>query len=151
MDIRSLEHLLFGIRGSHLHWSAAGSPLSRVSADSRGYCSGEDPSTDPIVRAKILAARRAKLNETRIFTLVDTHTRTVTLFEAVRPPTALVIAASEGGMQRALLCSLDWRTQTLVRETVIRVETTSLSKMDRVGRLQLSLTSPDYSAERAEV
>lgn len=61
------------------------------------------------------------MGEERIFALVDTNTLSVTLFSAVRPPVAVVLCGEEGGMQRALLCSYDWSTQTLYRETVMRM------------------------------
>jgi hypothetical protein len=37
--------------------------------------------------------------EERLFTLVDTYSMTVTLFRATRPPVAVIICGSEGGMQ----------------------------------------------------
>lgn len=79
------------------------------------------------------------MGDERIFTLVDTNTLTVTLFSAVRPPVAVLLCGEEGGMQRALLCSYDYSTQTLYRESVMRMETMILEKMARVGRLRLGL------------
>jgi hypothetical protein len=75
----------------------------------------------------------------RLFTLVDTYTMTVTLFEAARPPVAVLICGREGGMQRAVLCSYDWRTQTFCRETVLRMKTMAVDKMFRVDRFRFSL------------
>jgi spermidine synthase len=54
----------------------------------------------------------------KVFTLVDTFAMTATLFYAARPPTVLVIGGSEGGMKRAIACSLDVATGALCRETV---------------------------------
>ena len=65
--------------------------------------------------------------------------RTVTLFEAERPPIVALLCGSEGGMQRAVMCSYDWTTQTLYRETVLRMETKVLEKMSRVGRVRFGL------------
>lgn len=79
------------------------------------------------------------MGEERVFTLVDTNTLTVTLFSAVRPPVAVVLCGNEGGMQRALLCSYEWSSQTLYRESVLRMETPVLEKMSRVGRFRLGL------------
>jgi hypothetical protein len=42
-------------------------------------------------------------------------------------------------MQRAIMCSYDWPTQTLYRETVLRMETRVLEKMSRVGRVSFGL------------
>jgi hypothetical protein len=77
--------------------------------------------------------------EERLFTLVDTYSMTVTLFRATRPPVAVIICGSEGGMQRAVLCSYEWRTQTFCRETVLRMKTMVVEKMFRVDRFQFSL------------
>lgn len=65
--------------------------------------------------------------------------RTVTLFEAERPPAVALLCGSEGGMQRAIMCSYDWPTQTLYRETVLRMETRVLEKMSRVARVSFGL------------
>ncbi|TKA39317.1 hypothetical protein B0A49_13289, partial [Cryomyces minteri] len=79
---------------------------------------------------------------TAIFTLVDTNTMEVTLFRAVRPPVAFLLCGHEGGMQRAVGVSYDWTTGTCYRETVLRMETPVLEKMDRVSRLRLGLKRP---------
>jgi len=42
-------------------------------------------------------------------------------------------------MQRAIMCSYDWPTQTLYRETVLRMETRVLEKMSRVARVSFGL------------
>jgi hypothetical protein len=67
---------------------------------------------------------------------------TATLFEAERPPIAFLMAGSEGGHQRALGVSLDWKTNTLYRETVLRMESTHLDAMARIGRVRLGLKRP---------
>ena len=67
---------------------------------------------------------------------------TVTMFRAVRPPVAVLLCGSEGGMQRAVMCSYDWPTQTLYRETVLRMKTLVLEKMSRVDSLQLGFQRP---------
>jgi hypothetical protein len=61
------------------------------------------------------------------------------LFEAERPPIVALLCGSEGGMQRAVMCSYDWTTQTLYRETVLRMETKVLEKMPRIGRVRFGL------------
>ncbi|KAL4767507.1 hypothetical protein BDW60DRAFT_220458 [Aspergillus nidulans var. acristatus] len=87
-------------------------------------------------------ARSSKYGDEKVFTLIDTNLMTVTLFSAVRPPIALVLCGSEGGMQRGLLCSYDWKSQTLYRESVLRVDTMVLEKMSRVDRFKLGLRRP---------
>jgi hypothetical protein len=62
---------------------------------------------------------------------------TATLFRAARPPIALLAAANEGGMQRVIGVSYDWTTQTLYRETVLRLDTPVIDSMDRVGRVRI--------------
>lgn len=68
----------------------------------------------------------------------------LTLFEAVRPPTTFLFCASEGGMQRAIGCSYEWTDQTMYRETVLRLPTTALNRMDRVPRIRLGIQRPDF-------
>ena len=139
MDISTIERHIFGADMGHLKWSTNGSPLSVHAPNEYGECIGRDPTTIPETARKVERAINAQMGDERIFTLVDTNTLTVTLFSAVRPPVAVVLCGNEGGMQRALLCSYDWSTQTLYRESVLRMETLVLEKMQRVGRLRLGL------------
>ncbi|KAL2141990.1 hypothetical protein VTI28DRAFT_1726 [Corynascus sepedonium] len=78
----------------------------------------------------------------KIFTLVDTLNLNVTLFLAARPPTVLVVAGSEGGMKRALACSLDLATGTLYHETVLRLSSQSAGHMESLPRIRLGLKRP---------
>ncbi|KAL8773578.1 MAG: hypothetical protein Q9209_001683 [Squamulea sp. 1 TL-2023] len=139
MDISTIEQHIFGADMGHLKWSTNGNPLSVHTANEYGECIGQDPTSNPATAEKVRAAVNAQMGEQRIFTLIDTYTLTVSCFEAARPPIAAVISGAEGGMQRALLCSYDWSTQTLYRESVLRMETTVLDQMSRVGRLRLGL------------
>ena len=139
MDISSIEQHIFGADMGHLTWSTNGSSLSVHAPNDFDECIGQDPISNPDTAAKVKRAIKAQMGEERIFTLVDTNTLTVTLFSAVRPPVAVVLCGEEGGMQRALLCSYDWSTQTLYRETVMRMDTLVLESMARVGRLRLGL------------
>ena len=147
MDIHDLERHIFGIDLGHLKWSAAGSPLSRhrttTLGDGRGAMrnvrEAQDPLSDPTIGARCQEALRSSVNAEKIFTLVDTHTMTVTLFSALRPPVAALMCGEEGGMQRAVLCSYEWTSQTLYRETVVRMETPVYELMDPVGRVRLGL------------
>lgn len=67
----------------------------------------------------------------------------MTMFQAVRPPTCIFLCASEGGMQRAVACSYDWTTKTMYRETVLRMPTTALNRMDRVPRVRVGIQRPE--------
>lgn len=139
MDISTIEQHIFGADMGHFKWSTNGSSLSVHTPNEYGECIGQDPTTNPKTAEKVEQAINAQMGAERIFTLVDTNTLTVTLFSAVRPPVAVVLCGEEGGMQRALLCSYDWSTQTLFRESVLRMETLVLEKMARVGRVRLGL------------
>jgi hypothetical protein len=75
----------------------------------------------------------------KIFTIIDTYTMTATMFYAYHPPTTVLICGQEGGMQRAVLCSYDWKTQTYCRETVLRMKTLVLERMFRVDRFRFAL------------
>lgn len=74
--------------------------------------------------------------------LVDTASMTATLFEARRPPVALIMGGSEGGMKRALACSYDISTGILYRETVLRMPSQTSDKMLLLPRVRLGLKSP---------
>ncbi|MCJ1262456.1 hypothetical protein MMC22_002326 [Lobaria immixta] len=140
LDLETIETKIFGFPQDRLSWSPFGSPLSRHE-ENCGECEGRDPVlSDKKVRD--LAQRAVSGNEypePKVFTLVDTNTMTVTMFEAVRPPVMALMCGSEGGMQRAVLCSYDWTSQTMYRESVLRMETRVLEKMSRVSKLRFGL------------
>ncbi|KAH9904158.1 hypothetical protein F4778DRAFT_780839 [Xylariomycetidae sp. FL2044] len=92
---------------------------------------------EPPVSAE--AKSKSTYGDMKIFTLVDTASMTVTLFEAARPPVALLVGGSEGGMQRAIACSYDVTTGTMYRETVLRMPSSSLDHMHTLPRVRLGL------------
>ena len=141
MDLVSLEYLIFGENLGRLRWSAAGSRLSWHSNDPQrtNFCVGKDPYLWPSFKKRIQCARESGLGDEKVFTLVDTVTMTVTLFSAEKPPIAALICGEEGGMQRALLCSYEWESNTLFRETVLRMETPVYMKMQPVRKVKLGL------------
>ena len=142
LDLDTTETHIFGTALCRLQWAPAGSSLSRHAANAFGEYIGLDPTGDPAVAARIERARHAALGEEKIFTLVDTNTSTVTLFAARRPPVAVLLCGSEGGMQRAVLCSYDTRTQTLYRECVLRMETVIKQQMFPVSRFRFGFRRP---------
>ncbi|KIW99999.1 uncharacterized protein Z518_10927 [Rhinocladiella mackenziei CBS 650.93] len=85
---------------------------------------------------------RSPFGEMKVFTLIDTHSMTATLFEAYRPPVMLMIGGSEGGMKRALACSYDVATGTLYRETVLRIPSRTVDCMHSLQRVRLGLKNP---------
>ncbi|RAK75079.1 uncharacterized protein BO72DRAFT_383219 [Aspergillus fijiensis CBS 313.89] len=141
MEIGEIEKLVFGINLGRLKWSPYSSDLS-LHVSQNGECVGKDPTSRESTAQFVSAAQTSRYGELKLFTLIDTNTLTVTLFRARRPPVAMLLCGSEGGMQRALLCSYDWKSQTLYRENVLRVDTLVLDKMSRVDRFRLGLSRP---------
>ncbi|KAL8690064.1 MAG: hypothetical protein Q9218_004403 [Villophora microphyllina] len=143
MSLSTIERNLFGAEMGRLSWSTTSSSLSRhdyLKSDFYDdYCEGQDPSRYQDIQSRIQNALKGRGGDEKIFTLVDTYTMTVTLFAAVKPPVAVLCCGEEGGMQRALLCSYDWTSNTLFRETVLRMETRAYWRMSPVARVRLSL------------
>ncbi|KAH7089718.1 hypothetical protein FB567DRAFT_568535 [Paraphoma chrysanthemicola] len=137
MDIDTIERLMFGGRAGRMKWTTAGSPLSRHYRDEHGDCIPLDPTSDPAVAALVEKAKTAGPGDQRIFTLVDTGSMTVTLFQAERPPVCFLMAGSEGGMKRIIGCSYDWTTATFYRETVLRISTQFEDSMARISRVKI--------------
>jgi hypothetical protein len=79
------------------------------------------------------------VDQDRIFTLVDTMT--VTPFRVVYPPSVVLICGHEEEMTRAFLCPYDYKTQTFHRETVSRLPTKVLDRMDQVERFRFPMDS----------
>ncbi|KAI0847440.1 hypothetical protein F5Y00DRAFT_271177 [Daldinia vernicosa] len=136
-----VERNLFGLNQGRLKWSVAGSTLSQHKLSADDECEALPPK-DSTPASNL--TNRNKTNytngEERPFTLIDTYTRTATVFYAVRPPTALIVCGQEGGMQRAVLCSYDWQRGTFSREAVVRVKTIVLERMFRVDRFRFALS-----------
>ncbi|KAF5022598.1 hypothetical protein F66182_5344 [Fusarium sp. NRRL 66182] len=144
LNAPTIERAIFGGNFGRFSWSTNGSPLSRSIVNEFGERVGVDPYKDPEIKMKVEAAKQARPGDMRIFTLVDTYNMELTLFEAVRPPVTLMFCASEGGMQRAIGCSYEWETQTMYRETVLRMPSTALNRMDRVPRFRMGIQRPVY-------
>lgn len=73
----------------------------------------------------------------------------MTLIQSKRPPIAFLLGGEEGGMQRAIGVSYEWETATCYRETVMRMDTPLMEKMERVGRVRLGLNRKDLPVKRA--
>jgi hypothetical protein len=96
-----------------------------------------DPTTDSAIRQKVEdSIVNDRPGTMRVFTLVDTHTMTVTMFEAARPQIAALLFGMESGMQRAIACSYQWATGICYRENVLRMV---LKKMSKVARFRLGV------------
>lgn len=55
-----------------------------------------------------------------------------------------VTRGHEGGMRRAALCSYNHNTQTFHRETIVRMPTKILDRMDRVDQVRFSLKTLSF-------
>ncbi|KAF5009429.1 hypothetical protein FDECE_4361 [Fusarium decemcellulare] len=75
------------------------------------------------------------------FTLIDTGAMTITYLRSHLPPVAMLMCGEESGMQRAVLCSYDWRKRTFHRQTTLRLARRSLDEMHRIDNLRFSLGS----------
>ncbi|KAF3763154.1 hypothetical protein M406DRAFT_73783 [Cryphonectria parasitica EP155] len=151
-DIDWLERQLFGFSEGRLTWSAHGSTLSQHRAKEgpgerlEEECEALKPLLEDEIspnmagEGEIPSLNNSKRNnDMRIFTLVDTYAMTVTVFRATHPPTVALVLGHEGGMRRAALCSYNHGTQTFHRETVVRMPTKVLDRMDRVDRFRFSM------------
>ncbi|KAJ9617095.1 hypothetical protein H2200_000816 [Cladophialophora chaetospira] len=140
MSLRKIEMKIFGFPGERLSWAPYTSNMSMHRVN-REFLDEECEGTDPLlVSSERDGAGRGQEGERlRLFTLVDTNTMTVTTFRAARPPSIALLCGSEGGMQRAVLCSYDWTNQCFWRETVLRMETVVLEKLSRIGRVRFGL------------
>ncbi|KAK0640196.1 hypothetical protein DIS24_g9593 [Lasiodiplodia hormozganensis] len=140
MPIEDIERALLGGATGSLSWSPFSSNLSRHTANQYDECIGVDPvRADPAVRELVDRAKNAGPGDQRVFTLVDTGSMFVILFQAARPPVGLLLCGSEGGMQRLVGVSYEWWTKTCYRETVLRLPVTVKDRMSRVSRLKLGL------------
>jgi hypothetical protein len=147
-DIATIESLIFGYNMKRLSWSTCGSPLSRHSVNEHKEWIGRDPTDDPAVAKIVEEGKKAAVGEMRVFTIVDTYTMTVTLVQATRPPVAVLLVGSEGGRQRGVLCSYEWETQTLFKESVVRVETQVIGRMERIGRVNFGFLRSGKGGEK---
>lgn len=141
-----VEEYLFAADRGRLKWSAAGSTLSRhkESEDYKGDCIG----LPPLVFDN--TGYDSEGSHLRAFTIIDTYSMTAMAFRAARPPTAVIVCGQEGGMQRAALCSYDWKRNTFSREQVVRLKTAVLDRMFRMDRFRFSFKRRAVSQEAAK-
>lgn len=131
MPVSKIEPLIWPEASGRLTWSRFSSPLSSHRLNKFGECVGADPMDDDMIKQRI---EFEQSRGARLFTIIDTVTMTATLILADRPPSAFLVCGSEGGMQRAVGVSYDFTTQTVYKETVMRMETTVMDRMSRVPR-----------------
>ncbi|KAI0115586.1 hypothetical protein GGR51DRAFT_503488 [Nemania sp. FL0031] len=150
-DLESLELQLFGFTEGRLRWSAWGSTQSlhhpKPTTNNTKWIDGEFEALEPKV-APLEDAGIVETDPDRVFTIIDTYSMTATLIRAVHPPTAALVCGQEGGMRRVLLCSYDYNMQTFHRETVIRMPTKVLDRMDRVDKFRFSMANMPLRSRR---
>lgn len=72
------------------------------------------------------------------YTLIDTWTQSAMVFTARRPPNVAVVCGRERGFARTLLCSYDKSNNCLMRESVVRLESTVLDRMPQLDHIKIS-------------
>ncbi|KAK8050170.1 hypothetical protein PG994_011900 [Apiospora phragmitis] len=147
-DLGLVEEYLFASDSGRLKWSTAGSTLSRhkpSSKDEKDECVGERPLLDDQGHGGH-DSESSNYDDLKTFTVIDTYSMTAMAFRAARPPTAVVVCGQEGGMQRAALCSYDWKRNTFSREQVVRLKTIVLDRMSRMGWFRFSLKRAECEA-----
>ncbi|KIX98564.1 uncharacterized protein Z520_05865 [Fonsecaea multimorphosa CBS 102226] len=154
MSLRKIEMKIFGFPSERLSWAPYASNMSHHRVN-REFLEEECEGMDPLLAGENERGGAGTVSTTgeklRLFTLVDTNTMTVTTFRAARPPTVALLCGSEGGMQRAVMCSYDWTNQCLWRETVLRMETIALQKMPRIGRVRFGLRRWEAEMGRSDL
>ncbi|KAI1368395.1 hypothetical protein F5Y08DRAFT_355072 [Xylaria arbuscula] len=153
-DLEWLELQLFGFTQGRLRWSTWSSTQSlhrsKPTTGGAKYIDGEVEELKPT--ATPLRNKNPDTTDVeRVFTIVDTYSMTATLIRAVHPPTTALVCGQEGGMRRVLLCSYDYSTQTFHRETVVRMPTKVLDRMDRVDRFRFSMANMPLGTGKGEV
>ncbi|KAF1986250.1 hypothetical protein K402DRAFT_394109 [Aulographum hederae CBS 113979] len=135
LPLIELETKIFGNYNGRLDYEPSGTPYSLRSPHERA---GLEPKfithPDQFAPEPALAS-----SEHRLFTLVDTGSLTVNVFQATAPPTVALICGREGGMLRALLCSWDFASDRLMRQTVVRMGSDCLDMVRVKGWVKVCL------------
>jgi hypothetical protein len=135
LPLHELEKILFGNYARRLDYDPSSTAYSQPQHDER---LGREPKF--VTNPDDFAPRPALATpEHRLFTLIDTGDLTVSIIQAVNPPTVALICGREGGMLRALLCHWDFVSNTLYRETVMRMSSECLNMAKTKSWLKISL------------
>lgn len=125
LPMKEIEKIMYGNYQNRLSYEASTTPFSANLRDLKLRV-GVEP-RDP----KFWNEERIRLNiphNHRLFTIVNTGNMSVSVISAERPPVVALICGREGGMLRTLLCSWRFETNTLYRESVMRMPS-SLERM----------------------
>ena len=130
-DLAISEKSLFSLNNGRRKWSTTTSLQSQPSKTG-AYYEGMNPH-------KASTFPEQDQEGSFLFTLIDTYVLEATIFYADWPPSVVMICGREGGMQRAVLYSYDWRTQTFNRGVVLRMKTIVLNRMSRAHKFRFAL------------
>jgi hypothetical protein len=135
LPLQELEKIIFGNYAERLDYDPSSTAYSQRRITER--C-GREPKfvTHPDEFAPLPALASP---EHRLFTIVDTGNLAVSIIQAINPPTVALICGREGGMLRALLCSWDFVSDTLHRETVMRMSSDCLDMARTKSWLKISM------------
>ncbi|KAL2827279.1 hypothetical protein BJY01DRAFT_262078 [Aspergillus pseudoustus] len=143
--LHEIERHIFGNVYNRLSYAPSTTPFSAALRDEDLRIGRELPTFDD--RTTFAAhweeqRRTLHIPDThRLFTIVDTGDLSVSVIAAERPPVVALVSGREGGMLRVLLCSWRFDTNTLFRESVVRMRS-SLEEMVRPNDwLKVSLAS----------
>jgi hypothetical protein len=135
LPLQELEKIIFGNYAERLDYDPSSTAFSQRRITERR---GREPNfvthPDEFVPLPALSSP-----EHRLFTIVDTGNLAVSIIQAINPPTVALICGREGGMLRALLCSWDFVSDTLYRETVMRMSSDCLDMARTKSWLKVSL------------
>lgn len=140
MDIKELEKTVFGNSMGRLTYASSSTPLCIDNRHQR-----ERKGNDTWIDKKDATSGPRPLPGHRLFTLVDLGDLTVSIFSAERPPTVALLAAREGGMLRAVLCSWRFENDCLFKETVMRMPSSVYEAAVTKDWLKLCLTTQDQA------
>jgi hypothetical protein len=134
MAIEELETKILGFDKQRLSYEPSSTPFNLCYRHTDERIGIEPPwITDPEKAASPQVAPGH-----RLFTLVDTGNLTVSIFQAVDPPTVALLAGLEGGMMRVVLCSWDLHHDCLVKESVVRLPSKLLDRVFLNGWVKFS-------------
>ncbi|KAL4885697.1 hypothetical protein BJY04DRAFT_179069 [Aspergillus karnatakaensis] len=153
LPLKEIEKAVFGNCYGRLSYAPSTTPFSEALRN-RHLRIGKEPELAKFDEHWVMQRRALKIPDThRLFTIVDTGDLSVSVIAAERPPVVALVCGREGGMLRTLLCSWRFDTNTLFRESVMRMRSSleevatvndwlkiSLASQGDVGRMQSSKT-----------
>lgn len=124
-ELEEVERVLFGRDKARIRWVANEDPERRLQHPEQVWPSVPSPDDD------------------RRFTLIDTLTLSAVSITAKRPPNVVMACGREHGFLRAVLCSYDAVSNTLGKESTLRMKMTVLDRMPKMDMVRFRLTPGD--------